>query len=37
MNKLWNSVYEYRYYIGVDGVMYISFILAVILLFIFFS
>lgn len=30
-------LYEYRQYIGVDGIMYRSFIVAVILLFIFFS
>lgn len=37
MKKLWNQLYDYREYIGVDGLMYLSFILAVIVLFIFFS
>ncbi len=37
MKKFWKAIYDYRHYIGVDGIMYLSFVLAVILLFIFFS
>ncbi|MDQ1087792.1 hypothetical protein QE357_000991 [Siphonobacter sp. BAB-5404] len=37
MKKIWAAIHKYRQYIGVDGAMYLSFIIVLIILFIFFS
>lgn len=37
MKKLVDSLYKYRKYIGVDGMMYLAFAIVLLILFLFFS